>query len=97
MKIFYLNSTHWDREWYLAFQGFRYNLVEMMDDLIRIVENDPEYKLFCFDGQTIVLEDYAEIEQEGAEKLKKLIEEGNVLVLGVQKNKNYKIRKICST
>ncbi len=80
MKIFYLNSTHWDREWYLAFQGFRYNLVEMMDDLIRIVENDPEYKLFCFDGQTIVLEDYAEIEQEGAEKLKKLIEEGRIVI-----------------
>ena len=59
MKIFYLNSTHWDREWYLPFQSFRYNLVEMVDDLIKTMENDPEYKLFCFDGQTVVLDDYA--------------------------------------
>lgn len=80
MKIYYLNSTHWDREWYLAFQGFRYNLVDMVNDLIEIMENDPEYKLFCFDGQTIVLEDYAEIEPEGAKKLKRLIEDGRILV-----------------
>lgn len=80
MKIFYLNSTHWDREWYLPFQGFRYNLVEMVNDLIKTMENDPEYKLFCFDGQTVVLEDYAEIEPEGAKKLRSLIEEGRIVV-----------------
>lgn len=80
MKIFYLNSTHWDREWYLPFQGFRYNLVDMVNNLIEIMENDPEYKLFCFDGQTIFLGDYAEIEPDGAKKLQKLIEDGRILV-----------------
>ena len=57
MKIFYINSTHWDREWYVPFQSFRYNLVEMMDGLLNILENDPSYRMFCFDGQTIALED----------------------------------------
>lgn len=80
MKIYYLNSTHWDREWYLPFQAFRFNLTDMIDNLIEIMENDPEYKLFCFDGQTIVLEDYAEIEPDGAKKLRKLIEEGRIKV-----------------
>lgn len=80
MKIFYLNSTHWDREWYVPFQSFRYNLVEMINSLLDILDNDPEYKLFCLDGQTIVLEDYAEIEPERAEDLKKYIEQGRIKV-----------------
>lgn len=31
LTIYYHTSTHWDREWYLPFQGFRYNLVKMID------------------------------------------------------------------
>lgn len=79
MKIFYLNSTHWDREWYAPFQHFRYNLVDTLNELIDILESDPEYKLFTLDGQTIVLEDYAEIEPENAEKLRAFIEQGRVV------------------
>ncbi len=80
MKIFYLNSTHWDREWYVPFQHFRYNLVDTLNELIDILETDPEYKIFTLDGQTIVLEDYAEIEPENALKLKGFIESGRVVV-----------------
>lgn len=80
MKIYYLNSTHWDREWYLPFQSFRFNLVEMVDGLLDIMEQDPEYKLFCFDGQTIVLQDYTEIVPEGAARLRRLIDAGRLVV-----------------
>lgn len=80
MKVYYINSTHWDREWYMPFQGHRYNLVEMLDGLLDILEQDPEYKLFCFDGQTIVLEDYIQVVPEGAERLKKLIADGRLRV-----------------
>lgn len=79
-KIFYINSTHWDREWYLTFQGFRFDLANMINELIEIMENDPDYKLFCLDGQTIVLEDYAEVEPKNAKRLKKLIEDGRIMV-----------------
>ena len=80
MKLFYINSTHWDREWYVPFQHFRYNLVETVNELIDILESDPEYKIFTLDGQTIVLEDYSEIEPEKAEKLREFIKEGRVVV-----------------
>ena len=30
--IFYLSGTHWDREWYQTFQGFRNRLVETVDE-----------------------------------------------------------------
>lgn len=80
LKIYYFNSTHWDREWYLPFQGFRYNLVKTIDDMVSKLENDDEFKIFTLDGQTIVLEDYKAVAKTRAEKLKKLIEDGRVLV-----------------
>ena len=80
MKIFYINSTHWDREWYVPFQSFRYNLVEMMDGLLSVLENDPSYRMFCFDGQSIVLEDYLEVAPENADRLGKLIRDGRLVI-----------------
>lgn len=79
-KIYYLNSTHWDREWYLPFQGFRYNLVKTIDDMISKLEKDEEYKIFTLDGQTIVLEDYKAVAKKRSDKLKKMIEDGRVIV-----------------
>lgn len=78
--IYYFSGTHWDREWYQTFQGFRYRLVKMMDGLLKGLEEIPEFKVFHLDGQTVVLEDYAEIEPENAEKLKKYIAEGRIKV-----------------
>ena len=80
MKIYVLQSTHWDREWYQPFQGFRYNLVEMLDGLVDILERDGDFGLFCTDGQTVLLEDYKEICPENAKKLEKYIKEGRVKV-----------------
>ncbi|MBO5060643.1 MAG: hypothetical protein J6C82_07010 [Clostridia bacterium] len=78
--IFYFSSTHWDREWYQDFQGFRYRLVKMLDNLLDLFEKDRMYQTFHFDGQTIVLEDYAEICPEKKEKLLKLIKERKILI-----------------
>lgn len=80
LTIYYHCSTHWDREWYIPFQGFRYLLVKMIDDLVEKLEKDKEFELFCMDGQTIVLEDYAEVAGERVERLKKLIQDGRIKV-----------------
>jgi len=71
-------STHWDREWYLPFQYFRYKLVKLIDELLEIMEKKEYY--FMLDGQTIVLEDYFEIRPENKEKLLKLIREKKISV-----------------
>lgn len=78
--IYFFSGTHWDREWYQTFQAFRYRLTEMADGLLEGMENVPGFNVFHFDGQTIVLEDYAEIEPENAEKLKKYIAEDRIKI-----------------
>ena len=61
MRFYYFNSTHWDREWYLPFERFRIKLIELVLHLLDRLENDPEYGIFTFDGQTVWMEDVEEI------------------------------------
>lgn len=75
-----ISHTHWDREWYQTFQGFRIRLVRMMDELIEFMEDSPEYKYFHMDGQTIILEDYLKIRPENEKRLKALIREGRIII-----------------
>ena len=78
--IYYFAGTHWDREWYQPFQGFRYRLVSVVNELIEVLEKNPEFRVFHLDGQTIVLEDYLEIEPGKKERLGKLIKDGRIAV-----------------
>lgn len=79
-KVYVLSHTHWDREWYQDFQGFRTRLVYTIDELIEHMEKDPEYLFFTMDGQTIVLDDYLEIRPENRGRLQKLIQDGRVAI-----------------
>jgi alpha-mannosidase len=79
-KLHVISQTHWDREWYQEFQGARKRLVYFIDELLDIMEKDPQYKYFHFDGQTILMEDYLDIRPENEERLKKLIQEGRIII-----------------
>ncbi|WP_256760861.1 glycoside hydrolase family 38 C-terminal domain-containing protein [Cohnella sp. WQ 127256] len=79
-KLHVISHTHWDREWYQTFQGFRKRLVYMMDELIEVMENNADYKYFHLDGQTIIIEDYLQIRPDNEERLRKLIREGRILI-----------------
>ena len=50
MKIFVCVGTHWDREWYEPFQEFRRWLVDVVDEAMDIVEEQPGFRCFHFDG-----------------------------------------------
>ena len=73
--------THWDRAWYLPFQQYRYKLIEMVDDLLDLMEANPEsYPTFELDGQTVVIEDYLEVRPENRERLTSLVESGRLSI-----------------
>ena len=75
-----ISHTHWDREWYNTLQQFRMKLVDLIDHLLDILENDPNFRYFNLDGQTIVLEDYLQIRPEKRQILENYIREGRILV-----------------
>jgi len=80
-KIFHvISNTHWDREWRYPYQKNRQRLVKMIDQLLEILETNPDYNAFHLDSQTVMLEDYLDIKPHKEEQLKKFIKERRLLV-----------------
>ena len=69
IRAFYVASTHWDREWYMPFQHYRYHLVELLDEVLDLMARDARFTCFQTDGQSIILEDYLEVRPERAEQV----------------------------
>lgn len=74
-----ISHTHWDREWYLPFEVFRIELVDLIDNLLDILEQNRDF-IFHLDGQSIILQDYLEIKPDKREQIKKFIKSGNLLI-----------------
>jgi mannosylglycerate hydrolase len=56
-KVLLFLHTHWDREWYRSFEGYRYRLAQIVPQVLSYLSAHPE-QVFLLDGQTVVLEDY---------------------------------------
>ncbi len=79
-NIHVVSHTHWDREWYLPFQSFRLKLVHLIDGLLDLLEQDPQFKYFLLDGQTIVLDDYLDMRPEKESVLRRHIQKGRIII-----------------
>ena len=72
--------THWDKEWYKTFEEFRIMLIELVNNLIDIFREYPDYKNFLLDGQASVIEDYLDIKPEKREIITELVKDGRLSV-----------------
>lgn len=80
VKAHMISHTHWDREWYLTYEQFRVKLVDLVDNLLEILDNDPDYYAFMMDGQTVILEDYLEVKPYNEGKIKDYMKKGRILI-----------------
>ena len=80
-KIHLINGTHWDREWRHTAEQSKLRLVDLMDNIIDLLENKPQYKYFCVDGGTIVIEDYLTIRPENKQRIIDLIKAKRMFVV----------------
>ena len=79
-KIFcVISHTHWDREWYMPLENFRHRLTDLMDRLLTILADHPDY-IFHLDAQTVVLEDYLAVRPEKKELLRHYISNRRIMV-----------------
>ena len=76
--IIVVPHTHWDREWYLPFERYRYFMVHMVDGLLLLLDDEEDYSHFLFDGQVSLLEDYVEIRPDKKEDLIQAISKGRI-------------------
>ncbi|MWV43715.1 alpha-mannosidase [Paenibacillus sp. HJL G12] len=73
-----ISHTHWDREWYLPYEKHHVRLIKLMDHLLEVLQEDPDFKSFHLDGQTIMLEDYLQIRPENRALLEQYVREGRI-------------------
>ena len=76
--VYYVLSSHWDREWYQPFQDYRYRLTQMLDRIIEGFETGALKGPFTLDGQAIPLEDYLEVRPGRRETVCRLLAEGKI-------------------
>src|SRR5206468_5799210 len=79
-RAFVIPHTHWDREWYERFEGYRARLVPMVSKLLDILERDPEFRSFTFDGQTIAIQDYLEKRPADQPRVQALVKADRLLI-----------------
>ena len=79
-RVFVVPHTHWDREWYERFESFRARLVPMVASLLDLLERDPEFRSFTFDGQTIALEDHLAVRPADRARIAALVAADRLLI-----------------
>ena len=78
-KMWVISGTHWDREWRYTADQSLLRLTQLVDDLLAILEQNPDYACFHLDGGTVVIEDYLAVRPENEARLRKLMREGRVI------------------
>ncbi len=79
-RFFVCAHTHWDREWYGTFQDFRMRLVYVVDEILALLKNQKEFRVFHLDGQMAPLLDYIQIRPEQAETIRNFVQSGRLRV-----------------
>lgn len=79
-KVFVVSHSHWDREWYLPFEKHHLRLVKLIDDVLDLIDRDPEFNSFQLDGQAIILDDYLAVRPEQKERVKNAVKRGKLRV-----------------
>jgi hypothetical protein len=77
-RVNVIPHTHWDREWYSPFRTFQLRLVDLVDKLLDLMESDPSYACFLFDGQMAAVDDYLEVRPENEDRLRLLGSSGRI-------------------
>ena len=72
--------THWDREWRYPIWKNRMLLIEFMDQIIKTLDSNADYKQFVMDGQSVIIEDYLEVKPQNREKVSQYITEGRIAI-----------------
>lgn len=78
--IHVVSNSHWDREWAYPFEETRLLLLDFMDNLLDLLDKDPDFHSFTMDSQTMCVADYLEVRPEERERIEKHVKSGRLIV-----------------
>ena len=56
-RVYIVPHTHWDREWYFSLEDSNIMLEQDMTRLIDVLENNPDFPSFVYDGQMSIIDE----------------------------------------
>ena len=75
-----ISHTHWDREWYRTQQQFRMSLVRTVDTVLEYIRENPGFRCFLLDGQSILIDDYLAVRPEKREEIRNCVAERRLFI-----------------
>ncbi len=78
--IHVVSNSHWDREWGYPFEETRLLLLDFMDELLHLLDTDPDFHSFTMDSQVLCVEDYLELRPEKRETIEKHVKNGRFII-----------------
>jgi alpha-mannosidase len=78
-EVHIINHTHWDREWFLTSIYTSRWIPGLIDRLETLVQANPSFA-YLLDGQTLVVEDLLALAPEYEARVRRLVENGNLLI-----------------
>ncbi|PLR38032.1 glycoside hydrolase family 38 C-terminal domain-containing protein [Chimaeribacter arupi] len=79
-EVYVVPHSHWDAEWYFTCEDSHILLIENMDYLMTVLERDPTFPSYTFDGLACVIDEYLAIRPENRARLAALIRARRLLV-----------------
>lgn len=73
-KVVHVYShTHWDQEWYFTSSRSRIYLLNHVKNVLRVLENNPDFSCYLLDAQSALIESYLQWAPEDKDRLGALI------------------------
>jgi alpha-mannosidase len=79
-EIHIIPGTHWDREWRYDFEETRQRLISLMENTLRLLENNPQIPAFVLDGQFLPIKDYLDVRPQNRDRIEKMVAAGRLLI-----------------
>lgn len=79
-QVHIVPHMHWDREWYFTTEESQVLLVNNMEEIMTMLEQNPEYPYYVLDGQSAVLEDYFAARPENRGRVRDLVRQGKLII-----------------
>ncbi len=74
-----MTHTHWDREWFLLSDVTNAWLPDLFERVFQVIERQPA-SCYILDGQTLMIEDYLQLQPERRHTLEQAAQAGQLLL-----------------
>ncbi|MFT9214217.1 alpha-mannosidase [Liquorilactobacillus ghanensis] len=78
-KAYFVNHTHWDREWYFTTQDAQVLSDQLFLDVLAELEQHPEAN-FTLDGQMSIIDEFVSMHPEAKNRIKRLVNRKQLFV-----------------